>query len=381
MSTHHDDFDNLYPELAGASPIVDAQVPDGPAVGHGLAAALTGAGAVFGVVGAAVGLAASAVRGSGDSAALFARHASKSAAPRYTPLPGWSAEGGLHAYAWSDDPRLVVIEGAGEVDVRRGKAQLLEPGVVALDARSGPVLELHAGGRRFLARFSDGRVRLYELPDAPSRMADLVVPPRAERPDMPVDFAALLSGASCDPRLDQLVRGLADGGDLLNKATALGYFMRLRAPTRGAEAGAELRAAMEGEPTPSSRTMAFVRAQPSETWDALEDELQQDAVALVDRATDVLWSETREATSTTTHALSVEGVLRARDELESVATVLQAAGRRAAASDAREIVDAVLRLHLSELTDRIALRHSYPLEAVADTEPEAYWATAASRAE
>jgi hypothetical protein len=184
----------------------------------------------------------------------------------------------------------------------------------------------------------------------------------------PLTFAELTGGADGPAWLVSEVQALAGSPNVVHRLASMGIVLRLWSPT-GAAATAALR--WSGV-RPAARVKEWLARVPRDELSALCEVSVEAAGLLFERLAELRELATHDEGQSVRSLAS--RILEERDELESLARVLDLAGRASAVADTLRAFDSQAVAHWSafgELEDRVATEH---LRSVAWQEPDAWWA-------
>jgi hypothetical protein len=271
---------------------------------------------------------------------------------------------------WSEDAGVFAVRpGDAAIDVVSGRFQQIDDDVV-VDARVETALvRALAFGREQVARLTRDEVVVYEVTRAPPtalRELERAVPE-------PLDLQA--------PSLDELMDGfptaawlakevglLASSPSSLDRVSAVGLVARCWTPT-GSPARGVLDAVLAGTLTPHDRAVAWVRTLDGDLVAELERLAVNDAIAAAEDA-EALVDLAAEPEATL--AAAVRGIAHRRDDLDSIALLLHAAGVGTRLDDALRDLDRTAA-GISSVFACIAPLRDARLEEVAWRDPDAWW--------
>jgi hypothetical protein len=232
-----------------------------------------------------------------------------------------------------------------------GHVVRLEGDELVLDAREGAAaVSLRVGADVIAIGVGGGRCTIAEVA-------------RVELRDVP-EVDAVLGGRTADDAMIRRARGELETRDPLRVAAALGTIARLwSAPDAPSRKAAEaLRS-----PTPREVVRAWAKTLPRDAVDSLAKLASARGTALL---VDLEAIESTSIDDAEARGRALEAVL-ARDDLESIAFVVRAAG--ASIDESTNAVDRFAEALFSELCDALAPIDDAVVRAVSWQEPDAWW--------
>lgn len=267
---------------------------------------------------------------------------------------------------WDADPAVVVVEVAGVARARGAVASLGE-GAWLLDARSEPAwLAIEDAEGTAIVRVDGVGVRWLR---AKRGETELAAPSAADVAEEPVSVARWLGEETAQPWLIDEANRLASSFGTLSVAKAAGLVARVWSPPPGAARRDALARRLRGDDGPVARVQRWARSQPRSEWRAVEDAAVQEAAACsAALVTTCLRASIDRAQART----ALAALVRRRDDLESVAFVLRAAGCAEVVGRSLAALDDAAASHLSALM-WIGLDADERIMEVAWQEPSAWW--------
>lgn len=280
------------------------------------------------------------------------------------------------ALRWDLDPRVLLLDGVPNPVVASGAVGQAVLHYWVLDTRAERSVVLLGTTERIVLQARHGAIRVAAVRAAQQADAPQDVTWLSEHAIQVPAPEEILGEFSTAPWLLERARGLHGSAALFDRVAAAGLLARM-ASAAAPRPRQALEAMLSGSESAAARVTRWARGLDAAALDAVEHLLLEEAADLGD-AIAALAEIVADAPGEAHEA--AETLCTRRDDLESVALVLGAAGRSSSARSALATVDRRAHVHLTSFDLAGAIPDSELLAAVWWQQPDAWWGWEGERA-